>query len=436
MNSDSLTDDGNTIIEAFNKGQYDVATSKLDLWIQEYGETGRLPLTGHRAALYLARIAWEMRAKGLYVRLRNISYHQEFDNDLRAQANDIATMIMGGKTIQARQPLIDLVTTKLSQTTLMPGSWDVLKALRYAAMHTQAEELLPILDTRRFETSVFEWINLKHGPDSDIAVDGHGRPVFQMRSAGDCPICEIIVRTGAFEPTSMRLWRALVDSVDTAIDVGAHVGIYSLLAAAVKPGMAIHAFEPNPEAFARLNENIQLNGFQNISTYPLAVSDTAGEIMFDYMAADDGVAGGGVREISRVGSSSGREFTGGSGCLVETRPLDEVLPTATDQKLAIKIDTEGNEADVFTGMSNLISTNQPDILVETFVPEACRTISALIEPLGYHAYRVIEGSHTLLAMDTLMPAALDYAHNFNTLLTTRSRRELGDLLPFPCRVED
>src|SRR5205807_259555 len=39
----------------------------------------------------------------------------------------------------------------------------------------------------------------------------------------------------------------------TFVDVGAHVGGYSCRAA--KAGLSVHAFEPNPENFRRLQEN-------------------------------------------------------------------------------------------------------------------------------------------------------------------------------------
>ena len=44
----------------------------------------------------------------------------------------------------------------------------------------------------------------------------------------------------------------------TVIDVGAHVGQYTLLAAGI--GRTVHSFEPEPKTFAILSGNVAQNG--------------------------------------------------------------------------------------------------------------------------------------------------------------------------------
>lgn len=65
---------------------------------------------------------------------------------------------------------------------------------------------------------------------------------------------------------------------DTSRDVGANVGVYTLLAASlVGPTGTVHAFEPRPKALGYLYENISLNKLRNVQVYELALSDRAGE---------------------------------------------------------------------------------------------------------------------------------------------------------------
>ena len=53
-------------------------------------------------------------------------------------------------------------------------------------------------------------------------------------------------------------------------DIGANIGIYSILAA--KWGAFVTAFEPHPLIFCRLLENIQLNSVSNnIEALPIAI---------------------------------------------------------------------------------------------------------------------------------------------------------------------
>ena len=64
----------------------------------------------------------------------------------------------------------------------------------------------------------------------------------------------------------------------TVLDVGAHVGRSTLIAASVAgPTGRIHSFEPNALALRRLASNIELNGFQNIHLHPVALSNASGE---------------------------------------------------------------------------------------------------------------------------------------------------------------
>lgn len=62
------------------------------------------------------------------------------------------------------------------------------------------------------------------------------------------------------------------------IDIGAHVGIYSLYAS--QPlGTKVYAFEPVPENFSLLQENIEQNSLrQRILAFPLAVASNSGHM--------------------------------------------------------------------------------------------------------------------------------------------------------------
>lgn len=61
-------------------------------------------------------------------------------------------------------------------------------------------------------------------------------------------------------------------------DVGAHHGLYTLLAAS-KVGATgkVVAFEPSPRERKRLTENVLLNGYQNVTVEPMALGKTNGK---------------------------------------------------------------------------------------------------------------------------------------------------------------
>jgi FkbM family methyltransferase len=87
-------------------------------------------------------------------------------------------------------------------------------------------------------------------------------------------ITPALLHAGVFEPLLTELMPMLVRPSDVVLDVGAHVGYFTLqLARLVGPTGHVHAFEPDPDSFALLRHNVQLNGYANVTCNNLAVSD-------------------------------------------------------------------------------------------------------------------------------------------------------------------
>lgn len=57
------------------------------------------------------------------------------------------------------------------------------------------------------------------------------------------------------------------------VDVGANLGIVSLILARRYPRRVVHAFEPNPSTFRSMRGNCELNSCPNISPIECAVAD-------------------------------------------------------------------------------------------------------------------------------------------------------------------
>lgn len=58
----------------------------------------------------------------------------------------------------------------------------------------------------------------------------------------------------------------------TVIDIGAGIGEFTVLTARENPSSTVYAFEPFPESFALLRENLALNGLTNVVPARVAVS--------------------------------------------------------------------------------------------------------------------------------------------------------------------
>ncbi|MDB3856966.1 FkbM family methyltransferase, partial [Gammaproteobacteria bacterium] len=87
---------------------------------------------------------------------------------------------------------------------------------------------------------------------------------------------------GNYEGHSLKLWNRLCLSVDESVvmDIGAYSGIYSLVAASANQGIEIHSFEPHPNTFKILTNNIALNSFKNIFLNNYALAEIDGDILF------------------------------------------------------------------------------------------------------------------------------------------------------------
>ena len=141
------------------------------------------------------------------------------------------------------------------------------------------------------------------------------------------------------------------------IDIGANIGYYSLLSAAM--GYTCYSFEPDPSNFEKLNSSIKLNNFDNkIKLYKNALSNKANETIILSTVAGSIVNHGCLTVLKDFISTSRNTVQ----CV--TLKLDDVI-NKNDNILLIKIDVEGFEPEVIEGSLELIkSGNIQHILIE------------------------------------------------------------------------
>ncbi len=66
----------------------------------------------------------------------------------------------------------------------------------------------------------------------------------------------------------------------TILDIGAHIGAFAIFASAKAPKGRIFAYEPNPESFELLKDNIKHNKCSNIKIFNTAVTEKKGSMEF------------------------------------------------------------------------------------------------------------------------------------------------------------
>lgn len=178
--------------------------------------------------------------------------------------------------------------------------------------------------------------------------------------------------------------RKLLQENDLLIDVGANIGLWSLVGADLAKVIAI---EPNPTTFNKLAENVKFNGLHDqVTLVNKAVSDRSKRVVFQCMAEHN---------------TSGISEHADGGMELEAIALDDLLSgIPTESKIVIKVDTEGHEMESLAGATKLIEAFRPILILEfntTLISSSQLTDWApfrFLQLLGYTAYIYNRSSET------------------------------------------
>ncbi len=186
-----------------------------------------------------------------------------------------------------------------------------------------------------------------------------------------------------FEDGEQTFLKLFLQEGMTFVDIGAHHGLYTLLAAKkVGTKGKVLAFEPSKRELLRLEKHIAINHLSNIEVETFALGKIEQEEDL-YLCQD--ASGSGLNSL-RPPVTDDPIYS----VKVKVKPLDKYL---ADKKLEagdidfIKIDVEGGELDILQSASQLLSASiRPLIMCEV---EDIRT-----EPWGYKAieiYKYLKG---------------------------------------------
>ena len=201
--------------------------------------------------------------------------------------------------------------------------------------------------------------------------------------SADAVILPFLIRTGRWEPDEGDLLLALARPGCRFLDVGANVGYFSALVAKMVPGAHITAVEPEPTSLAFLRLNLWSCA---PSARILGLALSAG----DRLVAME-------RAVSNPGDTRVRAGVDRTTLLAPAAPGDELF--AGDAFDLVKIDVQGGELDVITGMLSTLRRSAGVTLVVEFFPSAIRsarrspeTVLARYRDLGFDVLTQVAGS--------------------------------------------
>lgn len=167
-----------------------------------------------------------------------------------------------------------------------------------------------------------------------------------------CPYEDMFVISEIFiDQIYNRLFR-LKDGF-VAIDVGAHVGVFTLKASEEvgEKGLVI-SFEPNPYTFNLLERNLKMNQVTNVIPYRIALSNSSGKSKL-YQSPHP-------REDSLVKVRS-------KYVLVNLDILDKVISKLNLERIDfVKIDVEGAELRVLEGAQKTLAKFRPNLAIAAY----------------------------------------------------------------------
>lgn len=173
--------------------------------------------------------------------------------------------------------------------------------------------------------------------------------------------CEWRIKTMYTKEPDTVAWLRKMEKDSVLFDVGANIGLYTLLA--WKQGVRVFAFEPEAQNFAVLVRNCAMNGIgkDRVVSYPFCISD--GQFI-DTLRLSQMVAGGSCHSFASNANFKREEkqwaFEQGSvGFSIDALVFDAGLP----QPDYIKIDVDGFEDKVLGGASRTLA-GVKSILVE------------------------------------------------------------------------
>ena len=177
---------------------------------------------------------------------------------------------------------------------------------------------------------------------------------------------------GAGELAQMKKSADVIRSEYICFDIGANVGLYSLLFA--RRAKTVYAFEPMPRNLAWLYRTVTVNRLSNVRIIPAAISCRT-----EWAAFQEG-----------TNCALGHLAAGGQQP-VATITLDDFVGKYAVVPDVIKIDVEGAEVDVLRGGTDCLQTRHPQIFLSchsAVLREECLQLATVygykrIDPLDH-----------------------------------------------------
>jgi FkbM family methyltransferase len=271
--------------------------------------------------------------------------------------------------------------------------------LWFVLRHPRSLALLP-KGTRAVANDISRRLVEKYAQHPSTCAEVAGLKLYLNPS--DKGLISYAIAAGSLEVPLVELVRRVIRPGDIVLDVGANVGYYTLLSAALAgPTGSVFAFEPHPVNFGLLARSVQENHLNWVTPEPLVVSDRSG-IQTLYVSEDP----------SFTGQHSITRRVGTTELACRSTSLDEYASGHGITRIRfLKVDVEGAEPIVLDGAQTKIGDGAVDYIAFEWNPEAWASRTELLKTLfsKYLVYPIFQGGIGPLSIS--LPAIPDTATN-------------------------
>jgi len=172
-----------------------------------------------------------------------------------------------------------------------------------------------------------------------------------------------------------------VEKGDTVIDIGAHIGVFSIYAAELSQTGKVYAFEPFIDNFAMLEKHKAINKKDNLLVYNKGVSNTSGTQTL-YLSPDNNT-GGHSLHLKNFSSKT---------IDIKTVTLKSFCDTERIDKIDfLKMDCEGSEFEIIQSDESILQ--RVNKLIMECHPYNGNTVQKMVSTLETNGFKVTRKSN-------------------------------------------
>jgi FkbM family methyltransferase len=265
---------------------------------------------------------------------------------------------------------------------MLRSSWDVVREVasrNRPSRKPQFWENLRLATRRRLEFEIARrvrpgWLDDTHVVDLSAIGFADDRPPPRIGVTPREAVNRTIFLYGTFEISETRLVQAFLRPGMTFLDVGAHIGYYTLIAARLVGDTGrVHSFEPGTQMRAHLEANVARNDLHNVEIHAQALAEQTGEVGFypSELASNQGIS-------SIVAPGDGRAAPVTVPCL----SLDDFANRLGGRRIDfLKMDIEGAELQVIRGGQRFFGAKDAPPMI--FEAHELAPVAEALRPLGY-----------------------------------------------------